>query len=142
MNAITDSQTNLSEAELTALGVRAFRGLGLTQQDAGDVCRILVQADLFGLSTHGMSRIESYGERLLVGGINPRPNITLERVAPALMKIDGDNGIGPLVGMRSLEAAMELAREYGVGIALARGSNPYPILASKFHRCFKAAHTH
>lgn len=137
MNAITDSQTNLSEAELTALGVRAFRGLGLTQQDAGDVCRILVQADLFGLSTHGMSRIESYGERLLVGGINPRPNITLERVAPALMKIDGDNGIGPLVGMRSLEAAMELAREYGVGIALARGSNhfgpisPYAYIAAE-----------
>lgn len=137
MNAITDSQTNLPEAELTALGVRAFRGLGLTQQDAGDVCRILVQADLFGLSTHGMSRIESYGERLLVGGINPRPNITLERVAPALMKIDGDNGIGPLVGMRSLEAAMELAREYGVGIALARGSNhfgpisPYAYIAAE-----------
>jgi len=59
----------LSEAELTELGIRAFVGLGLPQEDAQAVCQILVLADLFGLSTHGMSRVESYGERLLVGGI-------------------------------------------------------------------------
>ena len=76
MNTPTPKPTLLSEAELTALGVKAFQGLGLTQKDAEDVCRVLVMADLFGLSTHGMSRVESYGERLLVKGINPRPNIT------------------------------------------------------------------
>lgn len=125
MNARTDAHVTLSEAELTALGTRAFQGLGLPHKDAEEVCRILVLADLFGLSTHGMSRIESYGERLQLKGINPRPNITLERVAPALVKVDGDNGVGPLVGMRSLQAAMEVAREYGVGIALARHSNHF-----------------
>lgn len=137
MNASTATTTLLSEAELTALGVKAFQGLGLTQQDAQDVCRVLVMADLFGLSTHGMSRVESYGERLLVKGINPRPNITLERVAPALVKVDGDNGVGPVVGLRSLQAAMDVARECGIGMALARGSNhfgpisPYSLIAAE-----------
>lgn len=137
MNARTDKHVSLSEAELTALGVKSFQGLGLTQKDAEDVCRILVLADLFGLSTHGLSRVESYGERLLVKGINPRPNITVERVAPALVKVNGDNGIGPLVGMRSLQAAMDVACEQGVGIALARGSNhfgpvsPYSYIAAE-----------
>ncbi len=137
MNASTATTTLLSEAELTALGVKAFQGLGLTQQDAQDVCRVLVMADLFGLSTHGMSRVESYGERLLVKGINPRPNITVERVAPALVKVDGDNGVGPVVGMRSLQAAMDVARECGIGMALARGSNhfgpisPYSLIAAE-----------
>ncbi|MEY3380554.1 MAG: hypothetical protein RL468_1152 [Pseudomonadota bacterium] len=127
----------LSEAELTELGIRAFVGLGLPQEDAQAVCQILVLADLFGLSTHGMSRVESYGERLLVGGIKARAQIRVERVAPAMVKVDGDNGTGPLVGMRSLQAAMALARECGVGIALARGSNhfgpisPYSYLAAK-----------
>jgi ureidoglycolate dehydrogenase (NAD+) len=137
MNAAANNQVSLSETELTELGVKSFVGLGLTPKDARDVCRILVLADLFGLSTHGMSRVESYGERLQVLGINPRPDITLERVAPALVKVDGDNGVGPLVGLRSLEAAMEVAREYGVGIALARGSNhfgpvsPYSYIAAE-----------
>jgi ureidoglycolate dehydrogenase (NAD+) len=137
MNARANNQETLSEAELTALGIQAFQGLGLAPQDAEEVCRILVLADLFGLSTHGMSRVESYGERLLVQGIKARPNITVERVAPALVKVDGDNGVGPLVGTRSLQAAMEVAREYGVGIALARGSNhfgpisPYSYIAAQ-----------
>jgi ureidoglycolate dehydrogenase (NAD+) len=131
------AQTTLSEAELTSLGVKAFVGLGLPEADAREVCRILVLADLFGLSTHGMSRVESYGERLQVQGINATPNITTERVAPALMKLDGDNGVGPLVGLRSLNAAMDLARECGVGIVLARGSNhfgpisPYSYIAAQ-----------
>ena len=137
MTAPANSSCTLSEAELTDLGVKAFQGLGLGHQDAQDVCRILVLADLFGLTTHGLSRVESYGERLEILGINPKPNITLERVAPALIKVDGDNGVGPLVGMRSLEAAMQAASEFGIGMAFARGSNhfgpisPYSYIAAE-----------
>jgi LDH2 family malate/lactate/ureidoglycolate dehydrogenase len=137
MNAHPHRLENVPEDELTSLGIKAFQGLGLPQRDAEQVTRILVLADLFGLSTHGLSRIESYGERLLVKGINPRPNITVERVAPALVRVDGDNGVGPVVGMRTLEAAMEVARECGVGVAFARGSNhfgpvsPYSLIAAE-----------
>jgi ureidoglycolate dehydrogenase (NAD+) len=137
MNAHPHRLENVPEDELTSLGIKAFQGLGLPQHDAEQVTRILVLADLFGLSTHGLSRIESYGERLLVKGINPRPNITVERVAPALVRVDGDNGVGPVVGMRTLEAAMEVARECGVGVAFARGSNhfgpvsPYSLIAAE-----------
>lgn len=126
-----------SETELVELGTRAFQGLGMRAPDASQVARILVTADLFGLSTHGLSRIESYGERLALGGINPRPEITVQNVAPALCKVDGDNGVGPLVGMRALEAAMQAARDCGVGVALARGSNhfgpisPYSLIAAE-----------
>ena len=56
-------QTVWSEAELSTLAVKAFQGLGLTQVDAKDVVQVLVMADLFGLSTHGLSRVESYGDR-------------------------------------------------------------------------------
>ncbi|HET9580713.1 MAG TPA: Ldh family oxidoreductase [Usitatibacter sp.] len=127
----------LKEAELDALAVRALVGAGLAHADAVDAARILVMADLFGLHTHGLSRIESYAERLRSGGINPNARVRVERVAPAMAKVDGDNGVGPLVGLRALEAATQLARETGVGIALARSSNhfgpvsPYNYLAAQ-----------
>lgn len=137
MNARTESRPGIAEGELRQLGKRAFQGLGLSAQDADDVVKILVLADLFGLSTHGLSRIESYGERLDVGGIAKSPAITVERVAPALVKVDGANGVGPLVGMHGLRAAMEVARECGIGAAFVRGSNhfgpisPYSYLAAE-----------
>lgn len=135
---MNDNQTVLiEEAELRALGHRAFRGLGLREADADDVCTILLLADLFGLSTHGFSRVESYGERLLSGGIRAKPDIAIERLSPALIAVDGDNGVGPLVGMHALRAAMDAARETGMAMALARGSNhfgpisPYSLIAAE-----------
>lgn len=137
MNSTTPASPSRSEAELHKLGARAFEALGLPPADAEDVARVLVLADLFGLHTHGLSRIESYGERLTSGGINPRPQISVSEVAPALRMLDGDNGVGPVVGMHALRAAMDAARICGVGMAFARGSNhfgpvsPYSMLAAE-----------
>ncbi|WP_420227138.1 Ldh family oxidoreductase [Pigmentiphaga litoralis] len=137
MNSQTHATTAMSEDELLALGTRAFQGLGLPQADAADVAKVLVLADLFGLSTHGLSRIESYGDRLKVRGINPTAQVTVNAVASAVRLVDGDNGVGPLVGMHALRAAMEAAKACGVGVAFARGSNhfgpisPYSLMAAE-----------
>ncbi|MDB5744919.1 MAG: hypothetical protein JWR68_3234 [Polaromonas sp.] len=137
MNVRTETRHSIPEHELHSLGLRAFQSLGLNAKNADDVVKVLLLADLFGLSTHGLSRIESYGDRLDVGGIAKNPDITVERVAPALVKVDGANGVGPLVGMHGLRAAMEVARECGIGAAFVRGSNhfgpisPYSYLAAE-----------
>ena len=127
----------IREAALHQLASRALTGLGMDAADARDAATILVLGDLFGVHTHGVSRVESYGERLAIGGIKARPAIRVERVATTVARVDGDNGVGPLVGMRALQAAMEMAREHGTGIAFARGSNhfgpvgPYSFLAAE-----------
>src|SRR3546814_16814413 len=60
-----------------------------------------------------------------------------EKCAPAISKVDGDNGLGPLVGQTALKEAIELARQTGVGVVFARGSNhfgpisPYAFLAAQ-----------
>ena len=131
------SETLIRERELQQLASDALQGFGLTATDAADAARILVLADLFGVHTHGVERILAYGERLEVEGIRARPNIVVEQVAPAMVRVDGDNGVGPLVGYRALQAAVERAREFGVGMAFARGSNhfgpvaPYNYIAAE-----------
>ncbi len=133
----TKVATRVSEAEWTAMGINAFQGLGLSPEAAADVVKILVLADLFGLYTHGLSRVESYGERLRTGGINATARISVQEAAPGIRLVDGDNGTGPLVGMHALRAAQSAADENGIGIAFARGSNhfgpisPYAYLAAQ-----------
>jgi LDH2 family malate/lactate/ureidoglycolate dehydrogenase len=128
---------SLTEAELGELAAGSLVGLGLQPGEAAVAARILVLGELLGLQTHGLARIESYGERMDLGGIKARPDIRIEPVAPAIVRVDGDNGVGPLVGMRALEAAMGMAREFGVGIAFARASNhfgpvaPYCLIAAE-----------
>ena len=115
----------MTEAQLQELAARAFEGLGLGRADAEDCARILVLGDLFGHHTHGVSRIESYGERLDLGGIKRDAQVRVLDMAPSLAVIDGDNGLGPVVGMRALREAMARARDTGVGVAFARHSNHF-----------------
>ena len=127
----------INEAALEALAARALEAHGLRAQDAFDAARILVMGDLLGLPTHGVGRIEAYCERLALGGIKARPDIRIEKVAAALARVDGDNGLGPLVGLRSLQAAMTMARASGIAAAFARSSNhfgpvaPYNLIAAR-----------
>ncbi|NVO12559.1 MAG: Ldh family oxidoreductase [Rhodoplanes sp.] len=131
------SEAVISEAALFALATKALAAGGMADADAALAARVLVLADMFGLRTHGISRIPQYLDRVRLGGIDVKAAVTTERVAAGLARVDGRNGIGPLVGMRALEAAMEGARAAGIGAAFARGSNhfgpimPYAFLAAQ-----------
>ena len=123
----------MTEGELQSLAARAFAGLGLAREDAEDAARILVLGDLFGHHTHGVSRLESYGERLRIGGIKAAARPVVRELAPSIVAVDGDNAVGPVVGMRALRAAMERARATGVGVAFARNSNHFGAITPYCH---------
>jgi LDH2 family malate/lactate/ureidoglycolate dehydrogenase len=131
------SEATLPEERLLALATRALVRGGMRDEEAALAARVLVLADLFGLRTHGISRIPQYLDRVRLGGIDARAEVQVERVAPALAMVDGRNGIGPLVGMCALDAALEGARQAGIGAAFARGSNhfgpimPYALIAAE-----------
>jgi LDH2 family malate/lactate/ureidoglycolate dehydrogenase len=127
------TETTIPESELLDLAARALHRGGMREEDAAQTARVLVLADMFGVRTHGISRVAQYLERVRVGGIDARAEVQVARMAPGLSMIDGRNGIGPLVGMHALEAAMQSAREVGIGAAFARGSNHFgPILPYGF----------
>ena len=127
----------ISEDSLLELAGSALVGLGMETGDAGDAARLLVYADMFGIHTHGVERIPSYGQRLKIGGIKARPDISSTPLTPSIISIDGDNGLGPLVGMRALEVAMKAAKTTGLALVLVRGSNhfgpisPYSFIAAQ-----------
>src|SRR5689334_11974132 len=96
---------------------------GLPAADAGKVAELMCEADLTGADAHGIFRLPQYVKRLRGGGINPRPDITVESTAAATGLVDGDNGMGHLVMARAAETAIELARASGIGWVGARRSN-------------------
>jgi LDH2 family malate/lactate/ureidoglycolate dehydrogenase len=111
--------------------VRAISGLiadamataGLPPGDAAKVAELMTEADLTGADAHGIFRLGQYVRRLNGGGVNPRPDIRVERTAPATAMVDGDNGMGHLVMARAAETAIALARETGFAWVGARRSN-------------------
>jgi len=100
---------------------------GLPADDARTVSDVLLAADLRGIDSHGVSRIFYYVMKLQAGTINKTPNVRVVSDTPACALIDGDNGMGPVVGKRAMSLAIEKAETQGIGFVAVRRSNHYGI---------------
>src|SRR5258706_9683545 len=74
-----------------------------------------VEADLRGVETHGIARIPAYVRAFLRSVVNPSPSISVLNDTGAALFIDGDNGLGMVVGQIAMDHAVERARKFGVG---------------------------
>jgi L-2-hydroxycarboxylate dehydrogenase (NAD+) len=101
----------------------ALVAVQIPPDDAARVAELMTEADLTGADAHGVFRLPQYVKRIEAGGLNRRPNITVERTAAATALVDGDNGFGHLVMSRAAETAIAMAREAGIGWAGVRRSN-------------------
>ena len=110
MNAPAKS-TRIAAAAVSGLITDAMVKAGVPASDADKIAELMLEADLIGADAHGVFRLPQYIQRLKLGSTNARPNITVNRTAPATALVDGDNGMGHLVVARAAETAIELARE-------------------------------
>lgn len=124
-----EDHCGMTPQQLTDLAVGALVGLGLGRADAERVAFVLVMGDLMGHATHGVLRLESYGDRIDRGAIVPTAQPLVEEVAPALARVDGHGAIGPLAGRAALDAAMDRARRFGIGAAFVRNGNHFGAIA-------------
>ena len=112
-----------------AFGRRLLVAHGLSEQDAGIVANCLVRADLRGVDTHGLQFLPQYIDRVRRGLVNPKPDLVVERVTPMVGALDGQNGFGFIVATKAMAAAIDMAREFGVGVVSARRSTHFGMAA-------------
>src|SRR5260370_28536798 len=106
---------------------RVFVHVGVPEVDARRAADVLVAADLRGIDSHGVARLHSYFEMLSLGRINPRPVVRIVRETLSTATMDGDNGLGLVVGPKANEIAMDKAEAAGSGWVSVRNSNHYGI---------------
>jgi LDH2 family malate/lactate/ureidoglycolate dehydrogenase len=103
---------------------------GVPPEDAAIIAGCLVSADLRGVDTHGLCRLPIYLERVRKGLIIPNPKLEPKRVTPVAAALDGQNGFGFVIGTRAMHEAIDMAREFGIGVVAARRSTHFGMAAS------------
>jgi len=96
-------------------------------KDAAAVADVLVTADLRGVDSHGVARLRRYVEGVVTGTMTARPNIQVVRETPCSALLDGDCGLGQVIGRRAMGVAIEKAQAAGIGVVSVRNSNHYGI---------------
>ncbi len=112
---------------LREFSVRVFRACGCPEEDARLAADVLATADLRGIDTHGVARLPQYHEMFERGWINPRPDVRVVRETPSTATVDGDNGLGLVVGPRANAVAMDKAEAVGSGSVAVGNSNHFGI---------------
>jgi LDH2 family malate/lactate/ureidoglycolate dehydrogenase len=105
-----------------------FLKLGIpNEEEAGIIADVILSASLKGIDTHGIQRIYMYYDRIKRGIYNPKTNITLVKDGPTTAIIDGNCGMGPVIGYKAMKLAIKKAKEYGLGAVAVRNSTHFGI---------------
>ncbi len=87
---------------------------GLSGLDAKTVTDTLIEADLRGVHSHGVMRVETYINAIAKGDIKRNPNIEIVADLGSRALMDGDRGMGQVSAYRAMTLAIERAKEHGV----------------------------
>src|SRR5262245_12466842 len=122
-----ENVTYFSADRLRDFTTRVFERLGVPPHDAATAAEVLATADRRGVDSHGVARLHSYFDMLTAGRINPRPNIRVVRELPAAATVDGDNGLGLVVGPAANEIALAKAEAVGSAVVSVCNTNHFGI---------------
>ncbi|TAH34662.1 MAG: Ldh family oxidoreductase [Planctomycetota bacterium] len=114
-------------ASLRSFSEAVFRHFGVPDGDAAVAADVLARADLRGIDSHGVARLHSYFDMLSLGRINPRPRVRIVRETPSTATVDGDNGLGLVVGPQANAIAMDKAQAAGSGWVSVCNTNHFGI---------------
>jgi len=127
-----DANKRINHEKLTRFVQAAFEKLGVPAADAQIAAETLVAADLRGVDTHGVIRFSPhawYVKWLSDGSMTAKPNIQVISETPSTALLDGDRGMGMVIGHRAMELAIEKAKQCGIGMVGVRNSRHYGMSA-------------
>jgi L-2-hydroxycarboxylate dehydrogenase (NAD+) len=117
------SKVTVDPGKLTQFSSKVLQKVGVPEEDAERTARMLVATDLRGIDSHGVSHLGPlYIKRIKEGFINPKPQIRMVSLAQATAVLDGDRGLGFVVGHHAMTEALKRAGQTGAGFVSVRNS--------------------
>ncbi len=115
-----DSIQVFSSRKLKDLCVRILTKVDVPPEEAELFANILINANLRGVDSHGVTRLPVYVQRLKAGGIVTPTKIMISKDSGPLSMIKGNHGIPHVVATRAMEHTVQKTRKFGVGITTVR----------------------
>jgi L-2-hydroxycarboxylate dehydrogenase (NAD+) len=108
--------------------IRFLTNYNVSEQDARIVADVLVSADMRGVESHGIIRLDTYyGSRLRKGLIDPSSPLKVVKETAATVAYDAETSLGQVAGHKAMQRCIEKADESGACMVTIRNSNHYGI---------------
>lgn len=104
-----------------------LQAAGCSEKDARLASEVLISADLRGVDSHGVARLIGYVRLIDKGRVNTTPQTKIIHETPSTAVLDGDSGLGLVVGPEAMKIAIDKAKKVGSGWVSVRNSNHFGI---------------
>lgn len=122
---IEENSNFIKESVLVNFCTQVLEKIGVPHEDAVLASKNLVEADMRGVHSHGVVRFPIYVKRILDGGTNPKASPFIERQTRTTAVMNGDNGLGHLVGIKAMELAINMAQDGDCAFVAVNNSNHF-----------------
>ena len=96
--------------------VSVLRAWGMSDAHADTTAEMMVETDLRGVDSHGISMLPTYDQEFRNGRLNMRPVFKTVRDAASTALIDADASLGHPVSVYAMNLAVDKCRESGVAV--------------------------
>jgi LDH2 family malate/lactate/ureidoglycolate dehydrogenase len=96
--------------------ISVLRAWGMSEEHATTTAEMMVETDLRGVDSHGISMLPTYDREFRAGRLNMRPSFKTLREGPAFALIDADASLGHPVSVHAMNLAVDKCRESGVAV--------------------------
>lgn len=132
-----ESEKRIQAKALRGFMEQVFLRSGVPAPDAVTCADVLLEADLRGIESHGLSRLKMYIDRIKDGRQQPVTRIDILRENPSTALLDGNHGMGAVISTTAMRMAIKKAREVGTGTVAVKNSTHfgiagyYPLMAAR-----------
>jgi L-2-hydroxycarboxylate dehydrogenase (NAD+) len=126
---MTDDIVLIKKEILKGSCAKLLQAVSVNKEDAEITADVITCAELRGIGSHGIARMPVYLKRVKMGLINAEPQIKIKNIYNAVALVDGDNGLGPVITVRAMKKAIEMASSEGVGMVGVKNSNHFGVAA-------------
>jgi len=97
----------------------------LSKNHANICADALINAELVGAHSHGLSRLKMYCDRINKKVINPKPKIKIKKISHSISQIDANNSIGFVAADIGIKQAIQNTKKTGIGLVAIKNSGHY-----------------
>ena len=115
----------MEKNKLNKLITKIFINHKLSKKHASICAKALVNAELVGAPSHGLSRLKMYCDRINAKVINPKPKIKIKKISQSITHVDANNSIGFVAASIGITKAIENAKKTGIGLVAIKNSGHY-----------------
>ena len=105
--------------------IQIFKRHKLSKEHALICAEALINAELVGAPSHGLSRLKMYCDRISRKLINPKPKIKIKKISQSIAHVDANNSIGFVAADIAIKTAINNAKKTGIGLVAVKNSGHY-----------------